>query len=112
MERQQLNIMLMEEAEAFILSLPEKARKKVAYNINRVRGGEMDKELFKKLEGSNIWEFRTLFNGVKYRLFAFWDENQRALIIATHGFIKKTQKAPQGEIARAEAIRKEYLSKK
>ncbi len=33
----------------------------------------MDKELFKKLGNSEIWELRILFNGICYRLFAFWD---------------------------------------
>lgn len=101
----------MEEVEAFILSLPEKAQKKIAYNLNRVRGGEMDKELFKKLN-DDIWEFRTLHNNIKYRLLAFWDPTERALVIATHGFVKKTSKVPQKEIAKAEAIRKEYLTDK
>ena len=52
----------------------------------------MDKELFKKLENSEIWELRTLFNGICYRLFAFWDTDKRTLVVATHGIIKKTSK--------------------
>lgn len=63
----------MDEAREFIDSLPEKAQKKITYNLLKVEGGEMDKELFKKLKNSEIWEFRTLFNGTCYRLFAFWD---------------------------------------
>jgi len=34
------------------------------------------------------------------------------LVIATHGFIKKTQKTPQKEIDRAIAIRKIYFDNK
>lgn len=49
MEERRIEILLMDEAKAFIRSLPEKTQKKVAYNINRVRGGEIDKELFEKL---------------------------------------------------------------
>jgi phage-related protein len=33
-------------------------------------------------------------------------------VVATHGFIKKTQKTPAKEIAKAEAIRKEYFNDK
>lgn len=68
-------------------------------NSNRfkVEGGEMDKEPFKKLENSEIWEFRTLFNGICYRLFAFWDTEIEALIVATHGMVKKTQKTPKSD---------------
>ena len=68
----------------------------------------MDKELFKKLDDTDIWELRTLFNGICYRLLSFWDNDEGALVIVTHGIIKKTQKTPSKEIAKAEAIMKEY----
>ena len=111
METNKIKVFFMEEARIFIKSLPEKAQKKVTYNLLKVEGGEMNKELFKKLENSNIWEFRTLFNGTCYRLFAFWDTEREALVIATHGIIKKTQKTPKKEIAKAETIRKEYFDR-
>ena len=100
---------LLEEAKKFLQSLPPQAYKKILYNIDRVAGGERNKELFKKLETSEIWEFRTLYNGIAYRLFAFWDTDMNTLVVATHGIIKKTQKTPKKEIARAEAIMKQYF---
>ncbi len=102
----------MDRAREFISSLSEKIQKKITYNLLKVEGGEIDKELFQKLENSEIWEFRTLFNGVCYRLFAFWDTETETLVVATHGIVKKTQKTPQKEIEKAEAIRKEYFSNK
>lgn len=102
----------MQEASEFLGLLPEKAKKKVVYNINRISNGEKDNELFSKLGDTDIWEFRTLYDGVKYRLFAFWDTEQDAIIIATHGIIKKTQKTPKKEIKKAEDLRKEYFEKK
>ena len=72
----------------------------------------MDAELFKKLDHSGIWEFRTLFRGISYRLFAFWDTETQRFVIATHGFIKKTQKTPAREIEKAESIRKKYFEAK
>ena len=72
----------------------------------------MDKELFKKLENSEIWEFRTLFNGNCYRLFSFWDTETETLVIATHGIIKKKKKTPPKEITKAEEIRKKYFELK
>jgi phage-related protein len=33
-------------------------------------------------------------------------------VVATHGFVKKTWKVPQKEIARAEALRKKYYDSK
>ncbi len=72
---------------------------------------ENDPELFEKLN-ENIWEFRTRYNGMAYRLFAFWDKDIRAMVIATHGLIKKTQKTPQNEIRKAEAIMKAYYEQR
>lgn len=103
---------LLEEAKNFLQSLPEQTYKKILYNVDRVAGGEKNKELFKKLENSEIWEFRTLYNGTAYRLFAFWDTDTQTLVVATHGIIKKTQKTPKKEIARAEAIMKQYFELK
>ena len=82
------------------------------YNIRRIQEGERNKELFKKLENSEIWEFRTLYNKLAYRLFAFWDKEEETLIIATHGIIKKTQKTPLKEIIKAERLRQEYFNNK
>ncbi len=107
-----IDVVFMQPATEFISSLPEKAQKKVVYNINRVRGGEMDTNLFKKLGESGIWEFRTIFNGICYRLLSFWDTERNALVVATHGFVKKSQKTPLKEIERAKTLRTEYFNDK
>ena len=100
----------MEEAISFLESLPEKVQDKIAFNISKSRYF-MDRELFKKLN-DNIWEFRTRYQGMTYRLLSFRDNDSGRLVVATHGFIKTTQKTPANEIARAEALRKEYLNNK
>ncbi len=97
----------MTAALSYLESLPEKVRDKIAYNISKSRYF-IDKELFKKLN-DDIWEFRTRYQGMTYRLLAFWDNDTGNLVVAAHGFIKKTQKTPESEIARAEALRKEYF---
>lgn len=104
------DVLYMEEAMSFLESLPDKVKDKIAYNISKSRYF-MDKELFKKLT-DEIWEFRTIYQGVKYRLLAFWDNDSGCLVIATHGFIKKTQKTPGGEIAHADALMKKYYEEK
>ena len=106
------NTIFLDEARNFILSLPEQPRTKIVYNIRKVEGGVVSSDLFKKLEGTNIWEFRTLYNGIQYRLFAFWDTKEQSLVVATHGIVKKVWKVPTKEIARAEAIREEYFKNK
>ena len=85
------------------------AKKKILYNVKKVRLGVKDKEIFKKLEGSNIWEFRTLHSGNCYRLLSFWDTRTDTLIVATNGFMKKTGKTPKKEIEKAETLRKDYF---
>lgn len=112
MNNYNIKVLLMDEAIEFIKSLPIKVQKKITFNYRKVEEGVMDKELFKKLEDSNIWEFRTLFNGMYYRLFSFWDTDTQTLIIATHGIVKKTGKTPPKEIAKAESIRKQYFELK
>lgn len=112
MNKRKVKVVTTDEADAFLRSLPLLVQKKIAYNVAKVEAGILDNDLFKKLESSNIWELRTLFQGIKYRLFAFWDTEEETLIIATHGIIKKTQKTPLKEIAKAEAIRKEYFENK
>lgn len=111
-EKPKYKIILSDEVENFIGSLPIKAAKKIVYNLNVVAGGLIDKELFKKLTGTNIWEFRTLYFGMCYRLLAFWDTEEDRLIITTHGFIKKTDKTPIKEIDKAEQARKLYFEQK
>ena len=112
MDKPKYNVILSKEVREFLSTLPVKAAKNIIYNITVVAGGLQDKELFKKLEDSDIWEFRTLYMGIAYRLLAFWDTEEQALIITTHGFVKKTRKTPGKEIEKAERLRKEYFDEK
>lgn len=111
-EKTVFRLVLSIEADAFIQSLPTKVSDKIRSNMRRIQKGERNIDLFKKLEGTEIWEFRTLFNKTAYRLFAFWDTENETLVIATHGIIKKTQKTPPKEIAKAEQMRKSYFELK
>lgn len=112
MDYQIFDVILLEEARDFLRSLPRNASEKITYNIRKVINGMSNAELFKKLDNSDIWEFRTLYNGVAYRLFAFWDTDENTFIIATHGIIKKSQKTPPKEITKAEDIRRRYFENK
>ena len=105
-------VIMSSEADAFLVTLCQDIKDKIVYNVDKVANGYMDKDLFKKLDGTDIWEFRTLYKGIQYRLLAFWDTDAETLVIATHGFVKKTQKTPSKEINKAEAIRKLYFNSK
>lgn len=107
-----IKVILLDEALAFVRSLPLKVQEKIVYNYKKIESGLINKELFKKLDDSEIWEFRTLYNGNCYRLFSFWDTETDSFIIATHGIVKKSQKTPPKEVAKAEIIRKNYFKNK
>ena len=105
---QNFTVKYLDEATMFIRSLDKKAAKKLLYNISKTQSVN-DPSIFKKLKGSNIWEFRAKVSGIQYRLFSFWDIKENALVICTHGIVKKTQKTPIKEIERAEQLRIKYL---
>ena len=104
-----IHVRYLPEAHDFLGEIDHDAKKKILYNVKKVRMGVKDSNIFKKLEGSNIWEFRTLHGGNCYRLLSFWDTRTETLIVATHGFVKKTGKTPKKEMAKAEAMRKDYF---
>jgi phage-related protein len=106
------NVKFLEDCNEFLDSLDEKTRDKIFYNIWKARQVN-DNELFKKLQ-DEIWEFRTLYRKTYYRLFAFWDKDDKeeTVVISTHGLIKKTDKTPKGEIEKAERLRIQYFNDK
>jgi len=103
------SVVFLEPAKEFLDGLESKSRKKVLFNIWKSREIN-DPELFKKLT-EEIWEFRTKYLSQQIRLLAFWDkeDSKETLVVATHGFIKKTQKTPKNEIEKAEHMRLEYF---
>lgn len=102
----------MDEAFEFIHKQTEKVQDKIFYNIRKAQLLN-DPRLFKKLN-QNIWEFRTKYAGLQFRILSFWDksENKVTLVCGTHGFVKKVDKISPKEIEKAEKIRKYYLQSK
>lgn len=109
---EKFDVIFLTEAREFLLQLEERSRDKIIFNIDKAKI-KRDNELFKKLKGE-IWEFRTLYNKTHFRIFAFWDkeDKQETLVLTTHGIIKKTDKTPEKEIKKAEQIRMKYFELK
>lgn len=105
-------VVFLEQAIEFMFSLDAKAKKKIYYNLDKAKF-ENDPKIFKKLS-DEIWEFRTLYQGIQYRIFAFWDKNNKTetLVLSTHGIVKKVSKVPKSEIEKALKIRAEYFKLK
>lgn len=110
--KKRFEIVFLEEVLNFLQNLNQKHSEKILYNIGRVQL-ENDPELFKKLT-HDIWEFRTLYQGLQYRLLAFWDKTSGTLtlVVSTHGFIKKRSKVPEREIQKAVQNRIKYFDEK
>ncbi len=105
-------VILLEEVWELLDILDEKIKDKILYNIEKSKYIN-DPKLLKKLDGE-IWEFRTKYRRLHYRLLSFWDktDSSETLIISTHGIIKKTDKIPKNEIEKAKLIMKKYFEQK
>ena len=105
-------VILLGEVWDFLDSIEQKAKEKIFYNIDKSKY-ITDPELFKKLD-DDIWEFRTKYTKTYYRILAFWDKSEKTetLVVATHGIIKKTDKAPKSEIEKARVIMRLYFDQK
>ena len=105
-------IIFLDEAFEFLKEMERKHYEKVLYNIRKAQT-EHDPELFKKLN-NDIWEIRTLYQGLQYRLLAFWDKTSttETLVVSIHGFIKKRSKLPDNEIQKAIGQRTKYFEEK
>ena len=106
------DIEFLDETLEFLNHLEKKHYEKILFNIPKAQTRH-DPELFKKLK-DEIWEFRTLYQGIHYRLFAFWDKtnSKNTLVISTHGIVKKTSKVPESEIQKAKQLRSKYFEDK
>jgi phage-related protein len=98
--------------QEFLDSLSGKQIRKVAWVLRLVE--ELDRvpvQHFKKLAGTEeLWEVRAQHGGDTIRLLGFLDG--ATVVVLVSGFVKKTQKTPLQEIARAEERRRDYLSRK
>ena len=102
----------LQQADEFVSQLDQKSANKVFYNIDLAEQTN-DQKLFKKLKGE-IWEFRSKYLGNQNRLLAFWDKTEKTetLVLATHGFAKKTQKTPKKELQLAKKLMEQYYEEK
>ncbi len=110
--KKNFEVVFLEDAIDFIEKMNSKAREKLYYNMDKA-SFQKDPKLFKKLS-EGIWEFRTLYQGVQYRLFAFWDRSKEkdTLVVCTHGAIRKVSKVPKKEIERASKLKIDYFENK
>ena len=95
-------------AREFVDSLDDKAAARIDAFINRLRiyGNRMQGKFVKKLT-NNIFELRVKQFDRIFRVLFFYQPGM--LIVITSGFQKKTEQTPQGEITRAEQLKKLWM---
>lgn len=97
--------------EEFLDSLSDKVVQKIIAVIELAETERIvSTRFFKKLSGTELYEFRIRWESSIYRLLCFIDRDSKVVI--THGFVKKARKTPQREIQRAERFRRDYLARK
>ena len=94
--------------EEFLDELPKKSAAKCVAVVSAVeREVVLSDRFLKKLQGQNLYEIRVLHARQALRFICFF--GGRDLIIATHGFIKKSERTPRREIELAKRYRYDYL---
>ncbi len=110
--KKKIEVELLEEAKSYFDNQNIKIQKKILVLFDKT-SIRLKGEWFKPL-GDGIWEFRARDHQKFYRILAFWDKTgkEKTLIMATHGFDKKTNKTPKNQIGRANRIREQYFLEK
>ena len=94
-------------AEEFILSQDIKMQAKLFHLLEllELKGNEL-REPYSKLLSDGIFEIRAIQGHTITRVLYFFVVGKK--IILTNGFVKKTQKTPESEIALAKKYRADY----
>lgn len=96
-------VIMSSEADAFLDTLRQDIKDKIVYNVDKVANGYMDKDLFKKLDGTDIWEFRTLYKGIQYRLLAF------GILMRKHWLLLRTDSSKRHKRPQVKRLTKRKL---
>lgn len=98
--------------EDFFKEQPQKVKDKIIKVLDVIEHiDRIPTTYLKYIEGtSGLFEVRVQLGNNIFRIFCFFDGNK--LVVLLSGFQKKTQKTPQGEIAKAIKLMKEYYNEK
>lgn len=101
-------VILLSEAGEYLDGIQKKHRAKAEAVMRHLaeKGPNLHRPHADTLRGK-IRELRCGIATFEHRFLYFFDSRK---IIVTHGFLKKTDKVPEGEIAYAERVYGEYFS--
>lgn len=94
----------------FINALPEKLQAKALHDLDLLQefGNQLSMP-YSRAMGNGILELRITQSTHAARIFYFFTQGEN--IIITNGFIKKTQKTPKSELAKALAYKQDYQAR-
>jgi phage-related protein len=103
-------VILLEEAEGFLSTLPKKLYGKTLFVISLLGqfGPYLSMPHSRKLKGHDLWELRVQQGSDICRLFYFYSGDH--VYILTSGYRKKTQRTSVREIERARRIRDDFIA--
>jgi phage-related protein len=95
-------------ANEYLDAMQEKHRQKALAIMARLEqeGPNLKRPHADVLSGSKIRELRCGFHNLEHRFLYFFANK---VIVITHGFLKKTDPVPQGEINRAEQAMEDWI---
>ena len=96
--------------EAFMETLTDKEQEKIQYGLLLLKTQDRLPKKFVKLIRESIYELRTEFDRILFRVFFIFDEGR--IVVLFNGFQKKTQKTPNIEIEKAIKIKEAYYADK
>lgn len=98
--------------EAFITGLPERVQARLAhvFEILQTYGLQVGEPFVKSIHGvRKLAEIRVRVSSDSYRIFFFTHTGRKMVLL--HGFVKKSQKTPAGEVRIAQQRMQDYLSR-
>lgn len=108
-----IELRLLKEAESYFFAQSDKVQEKFLKLFDKTEMGFKGKWFEKMTSSDGTFEFKHSDYQKFYRILAFWDSNdEKTLILAMHGFDKKSNKTPAKEIKKAEQIKKDYFESK
>ena len=90
----------------FILTLDDRAKKKIFYVLDMLKTQDRVSEKFVKAIRDGVYELRAEYESNIYRVFFCFDDGN--IVILFNGFQKKTQKTPENEIKKAIQLKNKY----
>lgn len=99
--------------EEFIDSLPAEVQAKALFVIDllQMKGNLLRQPYCKKIHGvDKLFELRFRVGKGIYRIFYFPISGRKFILL--HGFVKKTEKTPAGEITKAVQFMQDYMQQK